>query len=53
MKITRIQLNYAKIGSNDNWNGSEKFRKQRGKSFSNKISGEIGIGIDFNFLNLI
>ena len=45
----RIQLNYAQIGSNDNWNGSEKFRKQRGKSFSNKISGEIGIGIDFNF----
>ena len=28
----RFQLNYAKIGSNDNWNGSEDYRKKRGKS---------------------
>ena len=45
----RVQLNYAKIGSSDNWNGSEAYRKQRGKNFENKISGEIGLGIDFNF----
>ncbi|MFL2638625.1 MAG: DUF6089 family protein [Flavobacteriaceae bacterium] len=45
----RAQLNYAKIGSNDLWNGSSKYRKERKKSFSNTISGEITLGIDFNF----
>lgn len=45
----RIQINYAKIGSNDNWKGSEVYRKQRGKKFRNTISNEIGLGVDFNF----
>lgn len=47
----RIQINYAKIGSNDNWKGSAKYRKERGKKFRNTISSEIGLGIDFNFFN--
>ncbi len=45
----RIQINFAKIGSNDNWKGSAVYRKQRGKKFSNTISNEIGLGVDFNF----
>ena len=46
----RAQLNYAKIGSSDLWNGSSKYRKERKKRFRNTISGEITLGIDFNFL---
>jgi hypothetical protein len=45
----RINFNYANIGSNDNWTGSASYRKERGKSFKNKISAEFGLGIDFNF----
>jgi hypothetical protein len=45
----RIQFNYAKIGSNDNWPGSANYRKQRGKRFRNTISSEISLGLDFNF----
>lgn len=47
----RVQLNYAKIGSNDNWKGAAAFRKERGKRFKNTISAEIGLGVDFNFFN--
>ena len=47
----RVQLNYAKIGSNDNWKGAAAFRKERGKRFKNTISTEIGLGVDFNFFN--
>lgn len=45
----RIQINYAKISSNDNWEGASVYRKERGKKFRNTISSEIGLGVDFNF----
>lgn len=45
----RIQFNYANIESSDSWTGSAAYRKERGKKFSNKISAEFSLGIDFNF----
>ena len=44
----RAKLNYAKIGSSDNWPKTVEYRAERGKYFTNKII-ELGLGIDFNF----
>ena len=45
----RGKLNYAKIGSSDNWPKTVEYRKKRGRYFKNIIS-ELGLGIDFNFV---
>ncbi len=45
----RAKLNYSKIGSSDNWPNTVEYRKKRGRYFKNIIT-EIGVGIDFNFV---
>jgi len=45
----RAKFNYAKIGSSDIWPNTVDYRQARGLYFRNEIR-EIGLGIDFNFL---
>jgi hypothetical protein len=46
----RAKLNYAKIGSSDNWPNTVEYREERGRYFKNTLI-ELGLAIDFNFLD--